>query len=126
MNNKSPLDARYPDLLEGQDDPAFRDLVHDLDALYTASHIPAQLLQAPENQPLHLVAPQHAQGLQSGTFPSPASKAARRWSRLNTLATALFAMLLVGALAGIFYTLQHRATPALPGPTPTMGSTPTS
>src|SRR6266699_5409649 len=125
MNNKSPLDARYPDLLEGQDDPALLDLIHDLDALYTTHHIPAQLIQSQENQPLHPVASQHAQGLQSVTFPSPASKAARRWSRLNTLAAVLFTMLLVGALAGIFYTLHHRTTPAHPGPAPMLGITPT-
>jgi hypothetical protein len=125
MNNKSPLDARYPDLLEGQDDPALLDLVHDLDALYTTTHIPAQLIHSQENQPLHLVASQHAQGPQSGTFPSPASKPARRWSRLNALAAVLFTFLLVGALAGIFYTFHHRTTPAHPGPTPTLGITPT-
>jgi len=125
MNNKSSLDARYPDLLEGQDDPALLELVHDLDALYTTTHIPAQLLHAQENQPLHLVASEHAQGPQSGTFPSPASKPARRWSRLNALAAVLFTMLLVGALAGIFSTLHHRTIPAHPGPTPTLGSTPT-
>lgn len=125
MNNNSPLDARYPDLLEGQDDPALRDLVHDLDALYTTPHLPAQLLHAQENPPLYLVAPRYGQERQSGTFPSPASKAARRWSRLNTLAAALFAMLLVGALAGIFYTLHHHPAPAHPGPTLTPGITPT-
>ena len=125
MNNKSPFDARYPDLLEGPDDPALLDLVHDLDALYTANPIPAQIIHPQEAQSLHLVPSEHTQGLQSGTFLPPTSKAARRWSRLNALAAVLFTMLLVGALAGIFYTVHHRAAPAHQGPTPTLGSTPT-
>lgn len=120
MNNKSPLDARYPDLLEGQDDLALQELVHDLDALYTTPPIPAQLLHAQQNQPFHLVASQHEQVPQSGTF-SPATRVVRRWSRLNTLAAALFALLLVGALAGIFSLLHHHSTTAHPGPTPTVG-----
>jgi hypothetical protein len=123
MNNKSPLDARYPDLLEGQDDPALRELVHDLDALYTTPPIPAQPLHTQQNQPLHLVASQHGQEPQPGTFSFPAT--ARRWSHLNTLAAALFALLLVGALAGIFSLLQHHSTTAHPGPTPTLGIPPT-
>ena len=124
MNNKSPLDARYPDLLEGQDDLALQDLVHDLDALYTTPPIPAQILHAQENQPFHLLASQHGQAPQSGTFSFPATT--RRWSRLNTLAAALFALLLVGALAGIFSLLHHHSTTAHPGPTPTVGTPSTS
>jgi hypothetical protein len=122
MNNKSPLDARYPDLLEGQDDPALRELVNDLDALYTTPRIPAQLLHAQQNQPFHLVASQHKQEPPSGTLPFTTS--ARRWSRLNTLAAALFALLLVGALAGIFSVLHHHSTPAHPGPSPTSSTLP--
>ena len=125
MNNKPPLDAHYPDLLEGQDDPALLDLVHDLDALYTANHLPAQLIHPQQAQALHLVPSQHAQGPQSGTLPPPAPKPARRWSRLNALAAVLFTFLLVGALAGIFYTLRHSTTAVHPEPTPTLGITPT-
>ena len=125
MNNKSSLNARYPDLLEGQDDPALLDLVHDLDALYTANHIPARLMRSQEDQPLHLFPSQHAQAPQPGNFPSPTSRPVRRWSRLNALAAVLFTMLLVGTLAGIFYTLRHRSTSAHPGPTPTLRSTST-
>lgn len=122
MNNKSPLDARYPDLLEGQDDPALRELVNDLDALYTTSRIPAQLLHAQQNQPFHLVASQHGQEPPSGTFSFPVTT--RRWSRFNTLAAALFALLLVGALAGIFSALHHSSTSAHPGLTPTSSPLP--
>jgi hypothetical protein len=125
MNNKPPFSARYPDLLAGQDDPALLDLVHDLDALYTASPIPAHLISSQENRPLHLVPSQHTQGLQPGTFPSPVPKTAQRWSRLNALAAVLFTVLLVGALAGIFYTLRHNSTTAHPRPILAMEITPT-
>jgi hypothetical protein len=123
MNNKPPLNARYPDLLESQDDPAMLDLVHDLDALYTASNIPARLIPSQQGHPLHLVPSQHA--LQSGTFPSPAPKTAQRWSRLNALAAVLFTVLLVGALAGVLYTFSHNTTTAHSKLTPTLDSTAT-
>jgi hypothetical protein len=126
MNNKPPFVARYPDLLEGQADPALLDLVHDLDALYTASHIPAHLISSQENRPLHLIPSQHAQGLRPGTFPSPVPKTAQRWSRLNALAAVLFTALLVGALAGIFYTLRHTSAAAHPKPLTVESTTPTS
>jgi hypothetical protein len=125
MNNKSPLDTRYPDLLEGQDDPALLNLVHDLDMLYTANQIPTRLTQPQEDQLLHLVPSQQAQVPQLGTIPSSTPKPARRWSRLNTLAAVLFTVILVGALAGIFSTLRRSATPAHPEPTPRLGITPT-
>lgn len=125
MNNNFSPDARYPDLLEGQNDPALQELVCDLDALYTANPVPARLIHSQEELPLHLLPSQHAQEPQSGTFPPLVAKPVRRWSRLNTLAAVLFTVLLVGALAGIFYTLRYHTTSAHPGSTPTPGIAPT-
>src|SRR5258708_116730 len=123
MHNKPSLDARYPDLLNDQKDPALLDLVQDLDTLYTANHIPDQLTYPQAIQPVRLAPSQDAPFPQFGTF-SSAPRPARRWSRLNSLAAILFTVILVGALAGTFYTLR-RTTPAHKAPTPTLGVTPT-
>ena len=119
MNNEPSLSARYPDLLPDQDDPALADLVRDLDALYTANHIPARLFDPQATEPVRLLPPQPAPPLQAGTF-SPPPRPARRWSRLNSLAAILFTVLLVAALGGTLYALRH-TSPAHPAPSPTVG-----
>ena len=123
MNHKPSLDARYPDLLRDQSDPALFDLVHDLDALYTANPIPARSIDPQMLQPVHLVPSQDTPFSQAGTF-SPSARPARRWSRLNSLAAILCTALLVSALAVTLYALRP-TTPAHKSSTPTPGIAPT-
>lgn len=110
MNNKQPILTRYSDLLTEQDDPALLNLVEDLDALYTSHQLPAHLKRPAEanqfavSEQLQSEAPLPSQ---PGTLSSFVPRRHTRWSRLNTLAAVLFAVLLVGALAGTFY-LAHR------------------
>lgn len=140
MNHKPPLHARYADLLTNQHDPALGDLVHDLDALYTANPVPARLTQSPSAltpvaqlpvqfiQPLADLAPEPTQEThfaESGTVSSH-PRPVRRWSRFNSLAAVLCTLLLVGTLAGTFYALrQARSAPAAFA-TPTTGSAATA
>lgn len=134
MNNEPSLSDRYPDLLHDQDDPSLATLVRDLDALYTTNRIPARLVEPQASEPARLPSSRPAPLSPAGTF-SHIPKPARRWSRLNSLAAVLFTVILVAALAGTFYALQHTgpahkpSTPALnnsptPGVTPKSGTTP--
>lgn len=129
MNNKPSLNARYPDLLQDQDDPALLDLVHDLDALYTAHPVPTRSLSPQELRPVRLVSSQDAPFAQSGTFSSPTGPA-RFWSRLNSLAAILLTALLVSTLAVTLYALRfsplaHKPSTPTPGATLTPAITPT-
>lgn len=123
MNNKPPFNTRYSDLLPDEDDPALSDLVRDLDALYSANPLPARLSHLQEVQSTHRAPSQDASGPQVGTFVTP--RPSRRWSRLNTLAAVVLTIVLVGALAGTFYTLRNPSV-AHKVPTPTPMLTPTS
>ncbi len=110
MNNKQPILTRYSDLLTEQDDPALLNLVGDLDALYTSHQLPARLKRPVEanqfavSEQLQSEAPLPSQ---PGTLSSFVPRRHTHWSRLNTLAAVLSAVLLIGALAGTFY-LAHR------------------
>ncbi|HEX7736939.1 MAG TPA: Gmad2 immunoglobulin-like domain-containing protein [Ktedonobacteraceae bacterium] len=123
MNNQPPLDTRYPDLLEGQDDPALSRLVWRLDALYTANQPPARLIHPPEARPVRQAPSPAAPMPPAGTF-AVASRPVRRWSRLNTLAAVVFTLLLVGALSGTFYLLRRDTRSGPATPTPGIASTP--
>lgn len=116
MNNQPPLDSRYPDLLDEQDDPALELLVRRLDALYSANRPPARLVRPPQTQPGRQLPVLLAPIPSSGTF-ATAARPARRWSRLNTLAAVICTVLLVGALSATFYLVRvARSTPSTPTP----------
>ncbi|HEY0756176.1 MAG TPA: hypothetical protein VGD98_19630 [Ktedonobacteraceae bacterium] len=108
MRNKSSFAERYPDLLAEQDEPALRQLVSDLETLYTSDPLPAHLKRSLESGRPIVLEQQPREPVQPlpGTLGQHIPRSYIRWSRLNTLAGALVAALLVGILIGTFSLLS--------------------